>query len=116
MTPPSNRPVGESRGLTRRNLLIGTAAAIGSGILTACGGVTDRTAELQAAVDLRTMSGMHGASSSTSTTALDVRGMTTDATTGFFQPAVRSSVDGELSTVLRVAHTPVTIGTQVVRR
>ena len=110
MTPPS-----ENGGLTRRNLFIGTAAAIGSGILTACGGVTDRTAELQAAVDLRTMSGMHGISSGTSTASLDVRGLTTDATAGFFQPAVRSSVDGQLSTVLSVAHTPVTIGTQVVQ-
>ena len=109
MTPPS-----ENGGLTRRNLFIGTAAAIGSGILTACGGVTDRTAELQAAVDLRTMSGMHGISSGTSTASLDVRGLTTDATAGFFQPAVASSVDG-LSTVLSVAHTPVTIGTQVVQ-
>ena len=104
MTPPS-----ENGGLTRRNLFIGTAAAIGSGILTACGGVPDRTAELQAAVDLRTMSGMHGISSGTSTASLDVRGLTTDATAGFFQPAVRSSVDGQLSTVLSVAHTPVII-------
>lgn len=101
--------------LTRRHFLIGAAVAVGTGILAACGRVTDRTAELQAAIDQRSMAGMHPTGSVASSATTELRGLTTDPTTGFFQPAMRSSVDGELSTALRIRHTPVTIGTQVVQ-
>jgi FtsP/CotA-like multicopper oxidase with cupredoxin domain len=97
---------------SRRGFLVATGGALTAGVLAACTEAAPASSSATTGMAGHSMDGMPGMDPGG---ALDAQALTTPGSVGFVEPAVRSSTGGRLATTLRMAKTPVTIGTQTVQ-
>lgn len=97
-------------GVARRSFVIGAGAFVGTGALAL---VASRL--LPGGQELPVSADHHGTGALPPLATVSASALAATAGAGFIEPSVRSSVDGLLTTTLRVARTPVVISTEAIQ-